>query len=114
MTETTEQLSTAPAAPRFVDEERRREVVPLLHPFEFEGRIWSEITVRRPTAAMVRDWTRRVLAAKEAGVDTSDIPAPVFDAPDAVVNFVDPDDDDRLEEVARRFLPRRFLADPES
>ncbi len=114
MTETTEQPLPPLAAPRYVDESGRSEVVHLLYPIEYAGRIWAEITVRRPTAAMVRDWSRRVLAAKEAGVDTSDIPPPVFDAPDAVVNFVDPDDDDRLEEVARRFLPRRFQADPET
>lgn len=111
---TEESPSPVAAAPRFLDEAARREVVPLLHPFEYEGRIWSEITVRRPTAAMVRDWTRRVVAAKDAGLATDDIPPPVFDAPDAVLNFVDPDDDDRLEEVALRFLPRRFRADPET
>lgn len=112
MTQDATAVTGTPPVVRFVDEEGRREVVTLLYPLEVDGRIWSEIVVRRTTVAEVRDWTRRVVAAKAAGDDDPNIPLPVFDAPEAVLDALDPDDEDRLEEVARVFLPRRFLAGP--
>lgn len=99
-----------PAAPRFVDETGRRETVPLLWPLEYDGRVWSEIAVRRLTVAEVRAWSAKVIAAQRAGEDTSAMTVPVFDAPEAVLSALDADDSDRLEEAAKRFLPRQLQA----
>ncbi len=112
MSDPTEAAPSPAPSPRFVAAAARSEAVPLEWPVEYDGRIWAEVTVRRPTTAEVAAWSRRVLAAREKGEPTDDIPAPVFDAPEVLLAVLDPDDTDRLEEVARRFLPRRFQVAP--
>lgn len=101
-----------PAPPSFVDQVSRSEVVHLQWPLTYDGRLWDKVVVSRPDTARVAAFVSRVNAVREAGGDTSSIPVPLYDAPDAVINALDPDDDDALEVVARRFLPARFQAAP--
>ena len=98
------------AAPKFVGGPPRSEVVKLDYPVEFDGKLWTEITVRRMTAAEVSDWASRARAADDA----TDIRFPMFDAPNEVMDGLDVDDDERVQEVASRFLPRRFRVPAES
>lgn len=117
MTETspaTEVASAIPPAPRFVDESSRSEVVPLQWAIDYDGKTWTEITVRRPGTPEIEAWARRIDILRKAGADVTTVPVPIYDAPDAVINALDPDDDDRLTEVAQRFLPRRFQVAPGS
>lgn len=111
-----DQTLTPPAAPvappRFVAAADRSETVPLLWAIEFDGRVYTEITVRRPDTAAVDAWSARVREMKEAGGDPMTIPLPLYDAPDEVILALDPDDDDRISEVAGRFLPARFRTAP--
>ena len=90
---------------RIVDQFRVSETVPLDFPVEFEGQVYNQITVRSPTVADVADFAERVSAAGGANLRL-----PMFDAPEAVLDALSPDDDYRLTEVAERFLPRRFRA----
>lgn len=106
-----DQTLTTPPAPRHNRLTERGEVVPLEWPIEYAGRIITEITVRRPTVAEIGVWSERMRVAREAGFDASKMPhLPMFDVSDEVLGALDPDDEDRLEEVALRFLPRRFRA----
>jgi hypothetical protein len=91
------------APPRFVGGKVRSETVELDYPVEYDGKTWTHITVRRMTTQEVSE------VMQNAGTDkVSDFP--MFDAPTAVMNALDADDDERVQEVAMRFLPRRFKA----
>lgn len=92
------------AAPTFVGGRSRFEVVDLLWPVKYDGRIWDKITVSRLTAKDVAEFMRRL---KDAG-DDAEVRFPFFDAPDEVLDALDDDDSVRLNEVAARFLPQRF------
>lgn len=114
MSEDTEQPAveqTAPAAPTFVAGKLRCETVPLEWPLEYEGRTYSTVTVSRPTIAELDEWRDRIAGMKDAGQDVSKERLPMFDVPTAVLEALDPDDEDRVSEVAGRFLPRRFRDD---
>ena len=88
---------------KIVDQSRISETVTLDYPVEFDGVVWDKIVVRSPTVAVVADFAERVSAAGGANLRL-----PMFDAPDEVLDALHLDDDDRLSEVADRFLPRRF------
>lgn len=103
---------SASPPPRFVAAGDRSETIPLLWAIDFGGKIYTEITVCRPDTAAIDAWSARIRAAKGAGGDPMKIPLPLYDAPDEVILALDPDDDDRLSEVAERFLPARFRTTP--
>jgi hypothetical protein len=79
----------------------RATAVPLEWPFSYDGVVYEEIPLRRVSVAEIAAWV-------EGLADNPDAPLPVFGVPSAVLDMLDPDDDDRLSEVARDFLPRRF------
>lgn len=93
---------------KIADLSRISESVKLDYPIEFDGVVFEAITVRTPNVAVLREFARAMRDAPD-GVD---LRLPMFgDTPIAVLDALHPDDDDRLTEVAGRFLPRRFRAD---
>jgi len=91
-----------PAPPRFVGD-NRSEVVSLDFPLEYDGKVYSTVTVRRMTGEEIRQFLDDLLDN-----DGGRVRFPMFDAPDAVMNALDPDDADKVDEVVERFLPRRL------
>lgn len=108
------ETETPAVVPQFIDTASRVTVEPLEWPIEYNGVVYREITIRRPTAADVRRWEKRIREAAERKEDIDTIPLPVFDAPDDVIESLDEDDSERLGVVAQRFLPRRFQTDTKS
>ncbi|MDP2356151.1 MAG: phage tail assembly protein [Beijerinckiaceae bacterium] len=97
--------STPTPAPRFVDTGKARtKTVMLEWPVEFDGKVWSEITIRRLTAAEVDMF---VEDAREAGAKAR---LPMFDAPFDVLDALDSDDAENLNREAEPFLPLAFRA----
>lgn len=110
MTGTTEQGGSAatapPEPPRFVDDTGRTERIPLSYPVTYAGVVYDHIVARRMTAGEVADFVEKVRALPEA--ERARVQFPIFQAPPEVLAALDTDDDDKLGEVADRFLPRRF------
>ena len=94
--------------PRFVAAEGRSEAVSLEWSVEYAGKIYSSVTVRRMTAGEVATFVEHVRSLPPT--ERYKARFPMFDVPDAVLDMLDADDDERLGEVVGRFLPRRFRA----
>lgn len=93
--------------PRFVGGKPREQVVELDWPMEFDGKIYERVTIRRLTVAEIAAFTEH--AMKEGN------PWPaMFDLPREVLEALDPDDQDRIADVALDFLPRRLRTLAES
>jgi hypothetical protein len=72
----------------------------LTWPVEFGGRVYSEVTIRRLTAAEVDAFVQAAMAGdKNASL-------PLYDAPSEVLAAMDADDAAALNEAATPFLPR--------
>lgn len=96
-----EAVEAAPPAPKFVDNGRPRfRVVPLEWPIEYDGKTYSEITVRRMTTAEV------VAFVDQMREDLKEATLPMFDVPHAVIDALDPDDADAVNKAVSDFLPR--------
>ena len=107
MSEVEEQKTEQPAAVpelRYTAPIEREKMVPLEHPFELNGHLWSEIKVRRVTGKQVSDYMDRMRAG-----DMDAMP-PMVDCPQAVWNALDDDDQMAIDEAARPFTPRRLKA----
>lgn len=89
--------------PRFVGGKSRSEVVPLEWPLEYDGKIWSEITVSRMNTAQIAEFI-----ASLDGDNSEKLRFPMFDVPNEILDALDDDDATRVNEVVERFLPRRF------
>jgi hypothetical protein len=98
----------APASPRFANEAGRTERIDLDWPVIFDGKTYDHIIARRMTASEVADFVEEVRAMPEGERNRARLP--IFMAPAEVLAMLDADDDDKLGEVADRFLPRRFRA----
>jgi hypothetical protein len=98
-----EQPAEIPTA-RIVSPKEREKMVPLEYPVEFDGKIWTEIKVRRVSAQEVADYLE-LLKSDQA----FDIP-PMVECPLAVWNALDDDDQLAVDEAARPFTPRRLKA----
>lgn len=85
----------------------RAETIPLVWPVEYRGKVWTEIVVKRVTSADIKAWTDTPAEARETA-------APWIDAPLAVVEALDADDEDRVNDAAVRFIPARFRDAPDS
>lgn len=92
--------ATKPAPPRLLGD--RYEAVPLEYPVDYDGKVWTEITVRRMAADEVAAYIDAILK------DPEEARLPMFDAPPEVMDALDPDDQDEIAEVVERFLPRRL------
>ncbi|GJE00022.1 phage tail assembly protein [Methylobacterium isbiliense] len=90
---------------RIVGGPPRSRVVLLTWPIEFEGRVISEVTVRRMSAAEVRAFVDAVTEGE------ANPPLPMFEdadgrpIPAAVLDAMDNDDFDALDRVSADFLP---------
>lgn len=107
MSETEENKAEQPAEMptlRYTAPIEREKMVPLEHPFELNGALWTEIKVRRVTGKEVSDYMDRMRAG-----DAEAIP-PMVDCPIDVWNALDDDDQMAVDEAARPFTPRRLKA----
>ncbi|MFN3891985.1 MAG: phage tail assembly protein [Beijerinckiaceae bacterium] len=93
-----------PAAPRFVGGPVRSRTVTLEYPLEYDGKLWTEITVRRASAGDVEAF----VAAVQRGENPT---LPMTDAPAAVLDALDADDFETVNKAINDFLPRA-LRDP--
>lgn len=100
----TEETETRPAEARHTRAAERSEIVPLEWPIEFEGKTWTAIEVRRMTVGEISAYLSKF---KDGELVRR---FPMFDAPEPVLDALDGDDEDKLTEVAGRFLPQRFRA----
>jgi hypothetical protein len=98
-----EQPAEMPSA-RIVSPKEREKMVPLEYPVEFDGKLWTEIKVRRVSAQEVADYLE-LLKSDQA----FDIP-PMVECPIEVWNALDDDDQLAVDEAARPFTPRRLKA----
>lgn len=98
---------TAVGAARIVGGPDRVETIPLTYPIEFNGRTWTEITLKRLTALDLK-------AHFNTPADQRVNDTPWFDAPREVLAALDLDDEDRVMERADRFIPARFRVAPAS
>jgi hypothetical protein len=89
----------APVA-RIVGGAPRTKSIALKWPVEFDGRVYTDITVRRITAGEVDVFVQSV----RDGVTAPALP--MFDAPPEVLAAMDADDSATLNEAAADFLPR--------
>lgn len=101
--------------PVFIGGRERQVSVVLDFPLSFQGRDYGVVTVRRLSAAEVADFMEAVRVKVEAGgSDRTRFPM-FYDVagqrvPDAVLDAMDDDDRAKIDEIAGRFLPRRFQA----
>ena len=93
-----------PAAARIVSPREREKMVPLEWPVEYDGKIWTEIRVRRVTGGEVAAYMEKMRNGDANAV------APMVDCPQEVWDAMDDDDQVAVDEAARPFWPRRLLA----
>jgi hypothetical protein len=99
-----EAVSAEAKAPARIEGGPPREVsVTLTWPVKFGDKLYEKITVRRMNVA-------ELAAFIEAAQKNPDVQIPLFDCPREVIDALDVDDDEKLNEVARDFLPRRLRA----
>lgn len=95
------EASTTPPAPVFVDNGRPRfRVVTLEWPLSFDGKTYSEIVVRRMTAAQVSEFVDQIRDDAKLAI------LPMFDVPAAVIDALDADDAEEVNKAVNDFLPR--------
>lgn len=83
----------------------RFRTVKLEWPIEYDGKTYTEVTVRRMTSAEVADFL----------TDAADGKAPaLFDCPLEVLDALDDDDAAEVNKAVADFLPRRWRADEPS
>ncbi len=75
----------------------RSEVVRLDWPVDVDGKVWTEIEIRRITTSELDAYLKT----------TDDAPPPNILAPKAVLDALDAEDGFKIEEVSTRFFPRR-------
>ena len=90
----------------FVDAAKREKVIPVEHPFRWDGAVVTSITVRR----LVTDEVADLLARTAGGGDISryEIYAAMTGLPPAVLRGLDDEDGDRVTAACYDFLPRVF------
>lgn len=105
-----EQAAEAVPKPRarIVGGPARTETVQLQWPVEFDGATYAAVTITRPTVGALSDFLERRRQQEIDGTAPRTFRWPVYDVPDEVMDCLDPDDDDRVAEVAARFLPLRL------
>lgn len=89
-----------PAPGRFVGDGAFKKVV-LKAPVEYEGKVYTEITVGRMSVRQMREYVAR------ASEDDDAIPD-VLDCPHALIDELFPDDADAVGEAIQDFLPQRL------
>lgn len=105
------------APPKFIGDENDRKVTLTLEfPVEWDGILYTEITVIRPTIKVWRAYTRAIAEAVAAyGPDAEDtVDQPFLSAPAVVVNALDFVDGGRLEGVIDGFFERASLPSEET
>jgi hypothetical protein len=88
-----EDTPVAPAkpAPVFVNAAGRRATIGLKFPMEYDGVVYSSVTIRRPTLNEVSAYEASVAAASESGGEekADSIDCPYISVPSAVLNALD-------------------------
>ncbi len=81
----------------------RETIVPLAWPVEYDGKLWTEIRVRRVTGKEVAAYFNKLRDGDSEAV------APMIDCPQEVWDAMDDDDQVTVDEAARPFWPRRLI-----
>lgn len=102
-----EEQKDVPVA-RIVSTRERERKIPLEFEVEYDGKIYTEITLRRATGKEMEDYME-VLASSKGSV----LP-PMIDCPMAVYEAMDDDDRYAIDQAMRDFMPRRLRATAES
>lgn len=89
----------APPPPTFLSKRNRFKTIKLEWPLEYDGKVYREVTIRRMT-------TEEVAAFVTAAAEGGDPMLPMFDAPMAVIDNLDPDDAETVNNTVNDFLPR--------
>ncbi|MGU3541038.1 hypothetical protein [Methylobacterium sp. A54F] len=106
------------AAPAFSSDKPRSRRIELEWPVEYGGRTYQALVIQRVTTDQIAAWTNAVRKKDpnaNLGNVVDDDGAPV---PTAVLEFLDPDDNEEVGEAIESFLPRRlreaFTSDQET
>jgi hypothetical protein len=89
---------------RFVGGAPRAKMIPLEWPVEFDGKLWTEIRIRRASGKEVRDYLEQLRTSE------ADVLPPMIDCPIEVWNALDADDQLTIDEAAAEFMPKRLRA----
>jgi hypothetical protein len=87
---------------RHVRKQERRKNVPIDWPVEFDGRVYNEITIRRPSGSELAEYIGHLAAGDE-------VHPPFIDCPPEVYAVLDDDDVVLIDEALKPFLSKRFL-----
>ena len=82
----------------------RERLVPIEYPVEFDGKLYTEIRIRRITGKELEDYFETLGNGKAFQIP------PVVDCPVEVWDAMDADNQDAVDAVARAFMPRRLKA----
>jgi len=102
-----EEQSQAPVA-KIVSTRERERKIPLEFEVEYDGKTYTEVTVRRVTGKEIEDYMEVLASSKER------IVPPMIDCPLAVYEAMDDDDRFAIDTAMRDFLPRRLRVAAES
>lgn len=91
----------APAVAKFVNEGGRSTLVTLEYPVEFDGKLWTEVEVRRVTGGEMDAYMKAIQADGNVLPPVIRCPMPVWDAMDA-------DDQFAIDQAAAPFMPNRL------
>lgn len=86
---------------KFVNEEGRSRMIPLEYPVEFDGKLWTEIEIRRVTGGQMDAYMKAVVAGENVLPPVIACPMPVWEAMDA-------DDQFTVDQAAAPFMPKRL------
>jgi hypothetical protein len=89
------ETKAAPVAPSFVDD--RTKTIPLEWPVEYDGEIYTDVTVRRMTGAEVSAFFAQPEETRRL---------PMFNCPAEVIDALDADDAAAVSKAVMDFLPR--------
>lgn len=100
---------SAADAPVFVGGKPRARTIALEWPLKLGDKVYTSVTVRRLTVAEIETFVEE---AKDSAKQTIAAPKwpPMCDVPPAVLEALDPDDQDAISEAIMDFLPRRLRA----
>jgi hypothetical protein len=79
-------------------------MIPLEWPVDFDGKLWTEIEIRRVSGKEVRVYLDALRTSE------GDILPPMIDCPIEVWNALDADDQQTIDEAAQGFTPKRLQA----
>lgn len=100
--------SKEPPVAKIVSSRERERKIPLEFEVAYDGRTYTEVTLRRVSGKEMEDYMDILAASKER------VMPPMIDCPMSVYEQMDDDDRFEIDQAMRDFMPRRLRATAES